>query len=70
MTYDYSKTNKANLTKLRDYLAALPKDYENLEMSCFAKNSSIAAKINPRNGVWNTRLYGRAWPCRWYSVWL
>ena len=50
MDYDYSLTNKENLTKLRDYLAALPDDYENLEMSCFAKNSSIAAKSTPETG--------------------
>ena len=50
MTYDYTKTNKENLTKLRDYLAALPDDYQNLEMSCFAIAEHIAANATPETG--------------------
>lgn len=50
MDYDYSLTNKPNLTKLRDYLASLPDDYENFEMKRFAENHAKAANANPETG--------------------
>lgn len=58
--YEPTEEQRANLAKLADYLANLPKDYKKFDMGEFRQRRHFRENMDMLEKIWT-------WPNRWYA---